>query len=241
MQTFFWALGPMLVLSVIIFYLRLGLTVKGKLFIAITSFLFALGGAAAVVSIPLWQTALMLVLLIFVVAYFMDSRFGQLLYLENSSFEEKQIDDDQTSVFNNQGGISLNNNVSEKFELETLVPIGADYEDEKEFSIALTKVQNEIIIDTDHSTEVIDDEIAFLIERNIEDKEVELKVSEPQIGYLSDLETLLVEETLEGKEQKETLIDDSLFDFLLAQKEVAADRNVSLDEMAPKEKVSLQK
>jgi hypothetical protein len=42
-------------------------------------------------------------------------------------------------------------------------------------------------------------------------------------------------------DEEEEPIDDSLFDFLLVQKEIASERDDILDEIVPKEKVSLQK
>jgi hypothetical protein len=195
MQTVFYAFGSMIVLMLIISFLRLGLTLKGKFIIVFTSFVLALGGAATIASFPLWQTSLMLIVLIFFAAYFMDSRLGPVFYKENLSFE--------------------------------------------------------IGLEKDEVSEVMDEDISLLLERNTDD-EVEVKVEESavEVDYLSELESLLavekqvktenmedlIEETHElsslnvqaaqsdnNDDVNEDSLDDPIFDFLLATKEVAVE------------------
>src|SRR4051794_4734269 len=93
MQTIIWAIGSMVVLLLIISFLPLGYTFKGKFFVVVASFILSLGGLAAVSTFPLWQTALLLLALIFFVAYFMNNRMGTLLFRENPVFAEV-VDDE---------------------------------------------------------------------------------------------------------------------------------------------------
>ena len=83
---------------------------------------------------------------------------------------------------------------------------------------------------------------ALNISGKTEDEAKSLLELESKQEDLLELSPIIVEDKLPAQldEEKEPL-DDSLFDFLLAQKEVTADRDEILDEIETKEKVSLQK
>jgi hypothetical protein len=263
MQIFFWALGSMFVLMLIISFLQLGLTLKGKLLLVIISFLLALGGVAAVASFPLWETALLMGILCLFIAYFMDNRIGQLLYKANPVNEEV-IENmvDRKETVNDVDLVQLND------ELPSILKSSfANLEKETKIEVKQPESPQVEVKELLGNLEIVDDDISFLLERNPENNvEIQIKESEPEIAYLSDLESLLafeeekteaVDDILEeipnltakvvqpkitGQfEKKEEIAGDSLFDFLLAPKEVASGKEDILDEIKPIEKISLQK
>ncbi|EKN65868.1 hypothetical protein BABA_18277 [Neobacillus bataviensis LMG 21833] len=261
MQTIIWAIGSMVVLMLIISFLPLGYTLKGKFFVVLTSFVLSLGGLAAASTFPLWQTALMLFGLIFFTSYFMNNRLGTFLIKENPIIEEvydKVVDDQQEEKTKEDGLMQID---EESTLLNSSFPI-LEKDSVSELSASQLSDIEEI---TDSESKTIDDEESFLLERNIELAVNEYtEDTEVENGYLSDIESLIEFESeivqdrrdenddlsliiLEKKKKTEQNgdveepLDDSLFDFLLAKKEVAAGNNVNKDKMEIKEKVSLQK
>ncbi|NHC39507.1 hypothetical protein G6549_05980 [Bacillus sp. MM2020_1] len=257
MQIFFWALGSMFVLMLIISFLQLGLTFKGKLILVIISFVLALGGVAAVASFPLWETALLMGILIFFIAYFMDNRIGQLLYPVN---EEEYIVD-RMDMVKDFDLVQLSDELPTILD-SSLVNLEKVSEIEVKKPESLRDKEKELVENMD----ILDDDISFLLERNPEnDVETQIKESEPEIEYLSDLESLLafeeektefvadlleeipnltakvVQPKITGQvEIEEETIDDSLFDFLLAPKEVASGKEDILEDIKPIEKISFK-
>ncbi len=76
-----WAFGSVLFVMLIVYFLPLGFTKKGKVILVFTSFLLALGGLAATASFSFLQTVLILFVLILFVTYLMDQRLGKWLYI----------------------------------------------------------------------------------------------------------------------------------------------------------------
>jgi hypothetical protein len=246
----------------IISFLPLGYTLKGKFLLVLTSFILSLGGLASVSIFPLWQTSLMLFALIFFAVYFINNRMGSFVFKEIPVYEE---------VFEGE----FEKPETDYIELESLKDVNVvdidgelsltdiSYKNkEKETAIELSPspVISSIEELTDNESETIDEDISFLLERNTEEAVNEqIEVTNLDNGYLSDIESLLELEseqenlhelspiivkdkfTEQLDEDEEEPLNDSLFDFLLAQKEVTADRDEILDEIETKEKVSLQK
>lgn len=258
MQSIIWTFGSMLVLMLIISFLPLGFTIKGKFFVILTSFMLALGGIAAIASFPLWETAIMLVLLIFFAAYFMYKRIGAQLYKVNSTFEEKLLVELDTHETNSNIDKTEDNYSIELTELKTVeAPITDSIQ-------PYVKQAIEQLIDNN-------DDIYFLLERNSENEVTEQKglESDQEIGYLSDIESLLDEEVTKMDDQKKSnwleeidgfpslndleklhvetvpdeieLLEDSPFDFLIAAKEVAADKANAIEEIETGKRLTLQK
>jgi hypothetical protein len=72
-------------LLLILYFLPLGLSIKGKALIVLAGLVLALAGLGALTTFSLLLTGLMLVVLVFFTAYMMDSKIGALLYIENFS------------------------------------------------------------------------------------------------------------------------------------------------------------
>ncbi|WP_042459220.1 ABC transporter permease family protein [Neobacillus dielmonensis] len=269
MQTIIWVIGSVAVLMLIMSFLPLGYTLKGKILIVSISFLLSLIGVAAISSFSLWLTVLMLVALSFFAAYFINNRFETLLVKETSLLVDEMDDDEFGVEAISTNAISenpvkflnedLDGSLSETTYLNT------------EDNLVLHETQPAAINGTDeqaeNDVELLDDDISFLLNRNTEvpaqeEKEKEEEDNNFETGYLSDIESLLEVESefeeqvtndlLKSKEHDTDsedleVLDDLLLDFSLAEKQVAAgkDEILELDEDAfleeRKEKVNLQK
>ncbi|MFJ7727115.1 hypothetical protein ACIQXV_13215 [Neobacillus sp. NPDC097160] len=194
MQTIVWAISSMAGLMLIISFLPLGYTLKGKFFIVFVSFILSLGGLAAASTFPMWQTAIILFGLIFFTSYFMNNRMGNLIIKENPIYEEV---------------------LEEKF-------------DHPSTSMNVMEIDEEIVVSD-----------SFYQETRSKEKEQEQGDLQEDIQDLSPI--AIDVKVQEQNRDTEATFDDSLFDFLLAQNEVASENKEVLDKMDVKEKVSLQK
>lgn len=219
MISMIWALSSMVVLLLIITFLPLGLTNKGKFFLVLTSFLLALGGLAAVVSFPLWETALMLVLLIFFTAYFLDKKMGFFLYKASPDSKEERHDHNFNSKLAKE-------KKDFSFKLENTSVL--DIVNENFISAPQEFKQN-----FDNEDKLVDEDISFLLERTVgNDKFVQnVRVVETETGYLSEIESLLHEEVESENHTKSELLGE--LDDLLPLKEV---REEEEEEEATEEK-----
>ena len=261
MQSMIWAIGSMGVLMLIISFLPLGYTLKGKLLVVLTSFLLSLCGLAAVSILPLWETALILFALVFFAAYFMNKRFGTILLIGNSEFKELNDDNDEF----------LNNELSHKIEIreeENLVeidehlslPVSLNLEKAIVSEVNPSLVMLELEGEKSRIHETPNEDISLFLEREFEENLTsEMDDKNFKDDYLSDIESLIdfetakevifevrndsslkeIEKVSEQIASDEEPLDDTLFDFLLASKEVAAVRET--EEVKTKEKISLQK
>ncbi|HYK71573.1 MAG TPA: hypothetical protein VEV44_00365, partial [Pseudoneobacillus sp.] len=71
----------------ILFFLNIGISKKGKLSIVISSLLIAISGLLAQWSYPLWQTVLILLLLITTLSYLLHTRFEKFIYMNNEDID----------------------------------------------------------------------------------------------------------------------------------------------------------
>ncbi|QCJ43633.1 hypothetical protein FAY30_17875 [Bacillus sp. S3] len=209
-----WALGTMLVLLLILSIIPIGITFKGKFIIVLASFIISLGGLISVSTFSLWQITLMLFGLVFFSAYFMDKRLGSILYKINPTVEKVITEESET------------------------------FDEDKKFDDV-----------TDVNLKIINEDLA-LPEPSLIHIKNELNNTNLAISDLSTIESLIeIESEIDQEdlleecqvlspivlEDKEEYLDDSLFDFLLAEKEVASENEEGLNKMDVKEKVSLQK
>lgn len=205
MLTVIWVLGSMLLMLLMHFLLPLGYTTKGKFVVVVSSGLLALGGIAAVSIISLWQTLLILLVLSLFAAYIMDSRLGKVMYETKEHFiEENDIpDSDSSFILSKQPETSSDIELMDLSELEITASTSVIKQDEETFS-----------------AESLDEDISFLQDREIESEpEDYLENGELEVGYLSDIESLLEESTQEKVE-------------VLEEKVVSHDEEGWLDELA---------
>ena len=187
MGSLIWAFGAMLITILIVYFLPIGLTKMGKIIVPITGFLLALGGLAAASSFPLWQTLVMLVVLILFVSYILDTRLGNRLYMNG---DNHVIDHTETIE---QG--FMETAVSHEQHHSESLPVQADILKKK--GSASTPQQKKQQVEAEPVYIEHDDDISFLLNRSFTmEEEKSNKTEEPtrEVDYLSELEEILVDQ-----------------------------------------------
>jgi hypothetical protein len=195
MESLIWATGSMLLVMLIVQFLPIGLTKKGKFVVILASFFLALVGLMAVPSFSLWKVIIMLFVLIYFTAHLLNTRLGHSLFKENNYFGNKLLDQEESYMDYNK--INKAENV-EQFSLSR-----------KEVASSIEPFEEKEVLDaglfyTQHETkhedqkneephEVIDDDISFLLNRSIEIEEGSNEETFSEMEYMSDIESLLSE------------------------------------------------
>jgi hypothetical protein len=94
MDSFILAGVSLLILLPIVYFLPLGFTVKGKVFIVVASLLIGLFGLVSAAVFPLWQTALILLVFVGSLAYLMSKRDLVWLYLPEENDDPFSVEED---------------------------------------------------------------------------------------------------------------------------------------------------
>lgn len=197
MQSLIWALGSMVILIILLTFLPLGFTLKGKFFVSIAAFILALGGLAAGTTFPLWQTALMLAVLTFFTAYIMGGRSGYALFKETQSVvgdlnEEVKPFDQNFKIEKNIDDSLLD--LNDMAASET-----SNKQVDKHMGSTMILDKTELALKEGSTDDFLGEDISFLLERNRE-LENEDKALENDLGYLSDIESMFNEKSIELKE-----------------------------------------
>jgi hypothetical protein len=192
MNSLMLTVGSMLLTLILVFLVPLGLTKKGKVVVVLISFLLALIGLTATTVFSLWQTSLLLIVLIAFTTYLLYTRFKSLLYLTNGSFGKKLID--EKIPINDYNKVNTEN--YEQYSLgRNEVASGMDHNENEvtlEADLFYTQHDSNQVI-TEEFSEIEDEDISFLLNRNIEiDEEKSNKDNLTAIDYVSDIESLLV-------------------------------------------------
>ncbi|MCH6266687.1 hypothetical protein [Neobacillus citreus] len=258
MQMIIWAFGSMLLTLLVLTILRIGLTLKGKLLIALAAFVIALGGNAAISTFPLWQTALMLLLLIFLIAYVLDARMGPAIYQKTSVF----ADEFDSLVELEQPGQEIS---AMEIKQQDLLPKSTLGKLVKASEMAEL---NSFVPYREDASDIKEENISFLLDRETEEVVDHAEILDSPEGYMSELESLLELETqvdtepqeVEGWDKipdhpveipdealvvvdEEAPLDDALLEFLSADREEAAavHSEDTLKELELDKKLSLSK
>ncbi|MED3571440.1 hypothetical protein [Cytobacillus praedii] len=80
MENLLLATLSLVILVPIIYFLPLGLSARGKILVTFVSFFLAIIGLLAQLSFPLWQTSLVLLVLVFLSSIVIDSRLRKIIY-----------------------------------------------------------------------------------------------------------------------------------------------------------------
>lgn len=187
MASLIWALGSMLLIMLILYFLPFGLTNKGRIIVVLTGFLMTLAGLAATVSFAIWQVLLLLVILIGFTTYILDKRLGSILYGESAS---EQADDDPDDVQPSQS-VTAANDINKVSHETGMTPVAVNFlkEDQMEQPQPETEQKEDI-----SAAETMDDDISFLLNRsqNFEKEEINRpNETENKTNYLSEIEELL--------------------------------------------------
>jgi hypothetical protein len=98
MESLLFAGIAIVILLPLLYFLPLGFTVKGKLFIAAASTLIGLFGLVAVKLFPLWQTALILALFVSSLAYLLQKRGLDWLYLQEEEVDPFAVEQEPAAA-----------------------------------------------------------------------------------------------------------------------------------------------
>ncbi|MFZ7945572.1 hypothetical protein [Neobacillus sp. 19] len=201
MQAIIWAISSMAALMLIISFLPLGYTLKGKFLVVFVSFILSLGGLAAASTFPMWQTALMLFGLIFFTSYFMNNRMDTLIVKEGPVCDdllEKPFDYQKVESHTVDNLLKL----EEEFALSDSAYINIEKESVSENGSSSLSANLEL---RDNNPETINEDVSFLLERNTEVEVIEhLDDKGLNNDYLSDIESLL---ELEAEKELDKVVD----------------------------------
>jgi len=260
MQTIIWAFGSMVVLLLIIAFLPLGFTFKGKLSIVMASFVLSLGGLAATNTFSLPLTALLLIVLLIITAYILDRRVGHLLYIGHTPLEEEFNDEKENENLLLNLNLEKDPSSYELIELEAVEPKIQAMVDDTNAEIPVSSKQLEIEPVLEQDFEIIDEDISFLLEDDINQQNFNLAVElehedvhfskenlyvdefngtipKNDEGYLSEIESLLDGEL-------EEYIPEGKLDFLEETEDFPPDivtkQLPESDELAPLDDSTLE-
>ncbi|MBI0576517.1 phage holin family protein [Neobacillus cucumis] len=261
MQTIIWAFGSMVVLLIVLAFVPLGFTFKGKLSIVLACFVISLGGLAAINTFSLPLTGLLLIVLSFFTAYILDQRAGRLIYATNRSIEEEyeEINSNHSitdyKLESDQEIIPLN-----LTELGKAAPKIQSVVVETRDELTLTSLNSIEGLEDEGETQLIEEDISFFHEEDIEQQpilqdveigpeenlyseiEEDLSIDELVIdslnsdeGYLSEIESLLnvgIEEINSGEKK------DFAEDF--STKDVTEEHFVETEDLEPLDDLTLE-
>ncbi|WP_026572293.1 hypothetical protein [Bacillus sp. UNC438CL73TsuS30] len=253
MQTIIWAFGSMIVLLLVLIFLPLGFTLKGKVSIVMASFVISLGGLVASNTFSLPLIAVLLIGLIFFTAYLLEHRAGRILYAEDQSHEEKYFDlidnGNSSEVFNveiakvskfqelnalESGEPTVLNKVDETISEEALTFTSTIEETGNEEVSEMLGEDTSLLLKDEaeqmgsfHEEELEIDENYFLaVDNDLSLDEVKEDISNNDESYLSDIENLLIENLEDAfKEEKN--------EGHLEENEKAKISMLELDELKP--------
>lgn len=192
MDSLIWALSTSIFVMLIVYFLPIGLTKKGKFIVVWIGLLLALAGLAATTSFSFLPALFMLLVLIFFVSYILDNRVGTVLFVHDESSEQQDIYEDS-----NTHTIAEIEETNESNELDHST---AAFKLSNENTISqLRKGQDEEFgipaIETDN------DDISFLLNRrlSLEDETMEEKEhSNLDVDYLAEIEHLLKKDSTDS-------------------------------------------
>jgi hypothetical protein len=188
MLSIIWAFSATLIFTLVLALLPLGFTMRGKIFIALISFVLALGGLAAIPLFPLWETGLMLFLLVLLTAYFMGSRLGTRMLIQ-TNIPKEDSNNEFSFTKENLKTVEEDKNT---LKLSKIEPTALEMVDQSQIAepLAMDKITYE--------ADVLDEDISFLLDRD-SDADVQEKLQGEEeiaeVGYLSEIESLLDEES----------------------------------------------
>lgn len=182
MDSLIWALGALIVVILIVYFLPIRFTGKGKFIVALCGFLLALIGLAATSIFPLWEALCMLVVLMFFASYILDSRLGTMLYVQGDDVEKH--DDIEDSFEHSLTGTAF----TQEKKIEEITPISPNLLNERN-----QKPEN---IDIEEAVLPVaeDDDISLLLNRRFNLGEEAIKKKEEperEVDYLAEIEQLL--------------------------------------------------
>lgn len=187
MENLLLAIVSLVILVPIIYFLPLGLSTKGKILVTSVSFFLAVVGLFAQLSFPLWQTSLVLLLLVFLSSIVIDSRLKKIIYpplsKEKDFFLKEEIIQDDVN--------------NEEF--------GSELVDSNTKQVSNSKPLNLDKIVASHSLIKIDEEREEVI---IDEYKRELEIESSEIGTLKNQFSFVEDNLLEEVKLTEDIDED---------------------------------
>lgn len=147
MENLLLAIVSLVILVPIIYFLPLGLSTKGKILVTFVSFFLAIVGLFAQLSFSLWQTSLVLLLLVFLSSIVIDSRLKKIIYPPLSKEKDFFLKDEiiQDDVNNEEFGSELVD--SNTKQVSNSKPLNLDKIVASHSLIKIDEEREEVIID----------------------------------------------------------------------------------------------
>jgi membrane protein implicated in regulation of membrane protease activity len=192
MQTVIWSFGALVLLMLLLAVLPIGLSWKGKISVGLAAFILALGCLAALTSFAMWQAGLMVFLLVLITAYFMDNRLGAVLYPPiQESFAAEEKENLETVIPIRKETMSTEAEILDLAKVESVIQANSNIEVDDDQQSILEQV---ILLEKDSVDEPGEDDLQLLLQEKTETDEI-IAESETELGYLSEIENLLIEES----------------------------------------------
>jgi hypothetical protein len=240
MESLLWATGSMFLVMLIVQFIPIGLTKKGKVVTVLAAFFLAMAGLLALSTFSLWKIILMLFVLIFFTSYLLNTRLGASLFENNHSFGKKLIDQGEHLIDYNKSSEQYEPFRLNRMEVASTIEHVEEIEGfDAGLFYAHNSTEKEVEI-SEISSEVIEDDILFVLNRNIDiEEELESKEVLPENAYLTDIERLLTETSIEEPNVdqliEEPLEEDELpiltFDHVPTKADENTDKTNPLEEL----------
>lgn len=221
MEEFIVSAISLIILVPIIYFLPIGLTKKGKGILIAVAFIIANLGLLAKNSFPLWQAALILLLMVMLTVYILDKRLGNLLFSgvhtdEKSDREMSDLllaDDEQSANLkevsvpdrNLVGDVPLSIQVPEE-ELREIINKEISFEKNDPLLIEEEPLEIDVLLFDKDEKEMIEEVIETnenFVTQEMEDEVVVSKDEfdlDEEISFLSDREQVLENHSVENQE-----------------------------------------
>lgn len=209
MDRLLWAISTGLLTVLIVYFLPLGITKKGKIVVPLMGLLLALIGLTAINTFSIWLTLLILIVLIFFAAYLLDQRMGAFIFETNDSLQGQEEENASLDfvIMETVSNRELDNSNDNNSRIQPRSQNDSGNRNKKDL-----KTDSEF-----PTIEPIEDDITFLLNRSVKmEEEINKKVEEPKhdVDYLSEIEELLFDDSeqlidnSESKNSKKRFTDD---------------------------------
>jgi hypothetical protein len=203
METIIFALISMVAILLVISFLPLGMTLKGKFISVGIAFVLALSGLAAVSTMPVWATLLLLLVLSFFASYMMNSRMGNVLYSIGLKADEENSGDRESYFINDP--MQQSDDELDFLDLAQLEAAPSLQPREENFDIEDSRLNNEPSISLNKVNHEV--EITILQEMPVDLENIdtldEHETVDLKQDYLSDIENLILEEGISNSEKED--------------------------------------
>lgn len=223
MNIYLFALASLLFVVPIVYLLPLGLSKKGKLIVICVPFALSLLGISANSLFEWWKLALLVFILVILSSYLLDRKMKDIFLVSENEDTKSRLE--PSATFFEKGSVKEVNVIEELAQANPIEEETNEYFVEEILEINLEKEENdEVELSQDLFIEadvIVDNEIddASLTQEEESDNHKEVILEETEIGYMSELERLMLDEsealslsnnTLEKLDEQNPLLENDL-------------------------------